>query len=108
MKARRAVKEREEARGIDGSVIRRNRQFFNNYIRLRRQYAYEVSPEKGAVAFEIIPALLNLNEPHLPGYVRDGADACGICGMNISQEVRKAIYDYFPETRNRLNAYRSP
>ncbi|MEW6669739.1 MAG: class I adenylate cyclase [Thermodesulfobacteriota bacterium] len=107
MKAERAVKDREEAGGIDGSVIRRNRQFFNNYSRLRRQYAYEVSPERGAVAFEIIPALLNLNEPFLPGYVRDGAKACGISGMNISQDVRKAIYDYFPETRSRLNAYRS-
>lgn len=107
MKARRAVKEREEAKGIDGSLIRRNRQFFNNYTRLRRQYAYEVSPERGAVAFEIIPALLNLNEPHLPGYVPEGAKGCGICGMNISQDVRKAIYDYFPETRNRLNAYRN-
>lgn len=106
MKARRALKGREEAKGFDGTLIRRNRQLFHNYTRLRREYAYEVSPERAAVAFEIIPALLNLNEEHLPGYVAEGEKACGICGMNISQDVRKAIHDYFPEIRNRLNAYR--
>jgi adenylate cyclase class 1 len=106
MKAGRALKGREKEKGFDDALIRRNRQFFNNYTRLRRQYAYDVGPERGAVAFEIIPALLNVNESHLPGHVAEGEKACGICGMNISQDVRKAIYDYFPETRNRLNAYR--
>jgi hypothetical protein len=50
MKAKRALKERENEKGFGEALIRRNRQFFNNCTRLRRQYAYDASPERGAVA----------------------------------------------------------
>ena len=70
-----------------------------------RQYAYDLNAEKASVAFEIIPALLSINETGLPGYVSGGEDWCGVCGMNWSKDLAKVIHDYFPETRSRRISY---
>lgn len=88
-------------KGIDLKAIRRNRLVFEQWNRLRREYAYELNAERASVVFEIIPALLSVNEPFLPGFVA-GADAdCGIFGSNDSKRLERVIYDYFPETRAR-------
>ena len=53
----------------DKQVIRRNKLVFDNYCRLRRQNAYDLNARKAAVAFDVIPVLLSLNDHELPGYV---------------------------------------
>jgi adenylate cyclase class 1 len=92
---------------MDTGLIRRNRVLFSNYTRLRREYAYEMSREKASVAFEIIPALLSLNAPDLPGFVPGGAEWYGISGMNSSQKLKKTIHEYFPEGRNQKINYQA-
>ncbi len=85
--------------------IRRNKKIFLNYSHLRRQCAYELNPEKASVAFEIIPALLSLNEPDLPGYVSGGEKGCGVYGINSSKNMKAVINKYFPETRKKRISY---
>ena len=86
-------------------LIRRNKKIFQNYNRLRCQHAYDFNVEKASVAFEIIPALLSLNEADLPGYVTEGEGACGIYGIRSSDYLKKAIHDYFPELINKKISY---
>ena len=91
----------------DISRLRRNRKIFENYCRLRRQSAYELDPEKAAMAFEVIPVLLSLNEPDLPGYVAGGEGGCGIHRIGSSDTVRSVVQAYFPEKRRRRISYQS-
>ena len=88
-------------------TLSRNRISFKNYTALRRQWAYDFDGEKATVVFEIIPALLNINEPQLPGYVSGGDKSCGVQGVGSSQDLKNVIHDYFPETRNRKIPYQS-
>ncbi|MBN1103068.1 MAG: class I adenylate cyclase [Deltaproteobacteria bacterium] len=80
---------------------------FGHYTRLRREYAYDLCPEKASVAFEIIPALLSLNEPDLPGFVSGGTEWCGISGMNSAQKLKQTVHEYFPEGRNKNINYQA-
>lgn len=86
---------------IDTDIIRRNRRIFENYCQRRRQNAYDLNAEKASVAFEIIPALLCLNDPSLPGYVPEAEKACGIYGIGTSRKLQKIIRNYFADTGRR-------
>ncbi|RLB31940.1 MAG: hypothetical protein DRH11_12545 [Deltaproteobacteria bacterium] len=90
---------------FDPRVVRRNKRIFKDYTRLRRQYAYEVNAEKASVALEIIPVLLSLNEPDLPGYVTGGDSGCGVYGIGSSDRLREVVHDFFPELRKRRIRY---
>lgn len=85
--------------------IQKNKKIFTNYNRLRCQYAYDLDPEKASVVFEIIPALLTINEVDLPGYVSGGDAGCGLYGVGSSYQLSGVIEDYFPETRRRNIQY---
>ncbi len=85
--------------------IRRNKQLFLNYVKIRRKCAYDLSPQTAPVAFEIIPALLSLNDPILPGFIPDGDDACGVHGVGSAKSLKKRINHYFPEARKLKIAY---
>jgi len=87
------------------NTIRRHRQLFLNYIQLRCKCAYDLSPQNAPVAFEIIPALLSLNDPVLPGYIPDGDKACGVHGVGSAKNLKKRINHYFPEARKLKIAY---
>jgi adenylate cyclase class 1 len=90
---------------FDAALIRRNRKLFLHYNGLRRQLAYNLNPEKASVAFEIIPALLSVNEGDLPGHVSGGETPCGVYGIGHSSHLQNVIQDYFPETRKRTISY---
>jgi len=79
--------------------IRKNRKLFLSYNKQRRISAYELSPQTAPVAFEIIPTLLSLNEPNLPGFVPKGKTACGVYGIGSSSNLKKIVNTYFPETQ---------
>ena len=85
--------------------IRRNKKLFLNYSRMRRNCAYELSPQNAPVAFEIIPVLLSLNESILPGYVPGGKAACGVYGIGPSKRLETTINNYFPEARKMRISY---
>ncbi len=87
--------------------IQKNKKIFVNYNRLRCQYAYDLDPEKASVVFEIIPALLTINEVDLPGYVSGGDSGCGLYGVGSSYQLSAVVEDYFPETRRRNIQYQS-
>jgi adenylate cyclase class 1 len=72
---------------------------------MRRKCAYDLSPQTAPVAFEIIPALLSLNDPILPGYIPDGDNACGVYGVGSAKTLKKRITHYFPEARKLKIAY---
>ena len=82
------------------SDIRKKKQLFLTYSEQRRRCAYALSPQTAPVAFEIVPALLSLNEPNLPGFVPQGETACGVYGIGSSQHLKKIIDTYFTETQN--------
>lgn len=86
-------------------TLRRNRKIFLNFTCLRRRCAYELNPEKASIAFEIIPMLLSLNEPELPGYVPGAEYGCGIYDVGSAKNIRIAINNFFPETRKRKISY---
>jgi adenylate cyclase, class 1 len=90
---------------INTNTIRRNKKLFLDYIQMRRKCAYELSPQNASVAFEIIPALLSLNDSILPGYVRDGHEICGVYGINSSNRLKTTISHYFPEARKTKISY---
>lgn len=90
---------------FSSDLIQRNKNLFLNYNRLRRQFAYDLTPEKASVAFEIIPVLLSLNEVDLPGHVSGGEVSCGVYGLGSSYHLRKVIQDYFPEAQRRAIPY---
>ncbi len=85
--------------------IRRHKQLFLNYIQKRRKCAYELNPQNAPVAFEIIPALLSLNDTILPGYVPDGDSACGVYGVGSAKSLKATINHFFPEARKFKIAY---
>lgn len=87
--------------------IRKNRNLFLTYNRQRRINAYELSPQTAPVAFEIIPALLSLNEPNFPGFVPKGKTACGVYGIGSSQNLKEIIDTYFPETQKIKYSFQS-
>ncbi|RLB19836.1 MAG: hypothetical protein DRG63_00365 [Deltaproteobacteria bacterium] len=90
---------------FDIHEIQRNKKLFLNYNRLRMEYAYAESPEKASIAFDIIPALLSINEVDLPGYVSKGDMGCGVYGIGSSYRLKNVIQEYFPETRYRNIPY---
>jgi len=90
---------------FDINLVRRNNRMFRNYSRLRSQYAYDVNPEKTSVAFKIIPVLLSVNEPDLPGYVAGGQTECGVYGVGTSDHLKMVIQTYFPEKRKGRHSY---
>ena len=79
--------------------IRKHKQLFLNYIQKRRKCAYDLNPQSAPVAFEIIPALLSLNDSILPGYVPDGDGACGVYGIGSAKSLKATINRFFPEAR---------
>jgi len=87
------------------SSIRRHKQLFLKYINIRRKCAYDLNPQHAPVAFEIIPALLSLNDSLLPGYIPDGDNACGVHGVGSAKNLKKRINHYFPEARKLKIAY---
>ena len=86
---------------FDIHQIQRNKKLFLNYTRLRMEHAFAQDPEKAAVAFDIIPVLMSLNEVDLPGYVSRGHTGCGVYGVGSSYHLKSVIQEYFPETRFR-------
>lgn len=90
---------------FETGLIRRNKILFREYTQIRRRYAYNLNAEKAAVAFELIPALLTLDESDLPGYVGSGETGCGVYGVGSARDLKKLIEKYFPETKDRPIPY---
>lgn len=86
-------------------LIARNKRLFKNYCEMRQRWARQLDREKTSVAFEMIPVLLTLNEPGLPGYVPEAGREFGVYGAGSSNYLKKVIRDYFPEMRNRRIAF---
>lgn len=84
---------------FEKNLIRRNKLIFEQYTHQRRRYAYALNAEKAAVAFELIPALLSLNEAELPGFVSKGETGCGVYGVGSAGDLKNLIERYFPETK---------
>ncbi len=94
-------------KNFDVDRFRRNKRIFENYCRLRSQSAYDLNPEKASMAFEVIPVLLSLNEPELPGYVSGGEKGCGIYRIGSSEKMKRVVQTYFPEIQSRKISYQS-
>ena len=90
---------------FDINLIRRNKLVFQQYTQQRRRYAFELNAEKASIAFELIPVLLSLNEPDLPGHVADGGESCGVYNIGAARKLKELIQSYFPETRKRRIPY---
>jgi len=90
---------------LDEHIIRRNKRVFEEYCRRRRQNAFDLDKEKAAVAFDIVPTLLSINDRNLPGYIPDGDSACGIYGFGTSRKLDDVVRTYFFDTRRRRIPY---
>jgi adenylate cyclase, class 1 len=82
---------------FDIRSTRRHKELFKSYNQKRINLAYALNSEKASVAFEIIPALLSVNVPGLPGYVAGGDAVCGICRTGTARDFKKVLKNYFPE-----------
>ena len=78
--------------------IRKNKKLFLTYSKQRRKCAYELYPQTAPVAFEIIPALLSINIPGLPGFVPKGDKAYGVYGIGPVKYLKQTISTYFSDT----------
>ncbi|MBI3794510.1 MAG: class I adenylate cyclase [Nitrospinae bacterium] len=64
-------------------------QLFLAYNKRRVEAAVQISPQKSAVAFYLVPLMLNYNHPSIPGYIEGGGDSAGVEFFEISQETRQ-------------------
>lgn len=90
---------------FDINLIRRNKLVFEQYTQQRRRYAYALNADKASIAFEVIPVLLSVNEPDLPGHVPEGETSCGIYNIGAARDLKTLIQAYFPETKKRRIRY---
>lgn len=90
---------------FDINLIRRNKLVFEQYTQTRRRYAYALNADKASIAFEVIPGLLSVNEPDLPGHVPEGETSCGIYNIGAARDLKTLIQTYFPETKKRRIRY---
>ncbi len=71
---------------------------FRAYNQARKMHAVQFRPPKAAFLFKIVPLLLHVNHPDLPGYIDDPACPCGIHHFRPRQSVpRELCQRYFPQ-----------
>lgn len=75
----------------------RNRRAWRIYNGHRIERALQIDPEKGRIAFHVIPYLLSTNHPALPGYIEGEAAPGGIYLYNPGEETGSAVRRAFPE-----------
>ncbi|MGK7345473.1 MAG: class I adenylate cyclase [Candidatus Nitrospinota bacterium M3_3B_026] len=75
----------------------RNRRAWRIYNDHRIERALQIDPEKGRVAFHVIPYLLSTNHPALPGYIEGEAAPGGIYLYTPGKETGSAVRRAFPE-----------
>lgn len=90
---------------FDINIIRRNKIAFEQYTQQRRHYTYALNADNASVAFELIPVLLSVNEPDLPGHIPEGKTSCGIYNIGSARDLTALIQTYFPETKKRRISY---
>jgi len=82
---------------VNDSVYIKNHQSWRKYNALRVKRAFEVNAEHGRIAFNVIPYLLSVNHPTLPGYVPDPAFSTGIYLYTPAETEENAIRKSFPK-----------
>jgi adenylate cyclase class 1 len=82
---------------VSDSIYLKNRQSWRKYNALRVKRAFEVNADQGRLAFHVIPYLLSVNHPALPGYVSDHAFSTGIYLYNPGETEENALRKSFPK-----------
>lgn len=93
------------------ALLSRNVSRYLSYSRMRLSYLYEVLRGRDRVTFSVIPFLLHVNLPTLPGYVTSTrADPAphGIRGFDFNDTIRLAVGELFPEVSRRMPAFMKP
>ncbi|NVK54689.1 MAG: class I adenylate cyclase [Alteromonadaceae bacterium] len=68
------------------------------YNKARIERALVLLPEEHRPLFHVLPFLLHINHPDLPGFVEAKGDACfGLNNYSLREEVKQAISAIFPE-----------
>lgn len=82
---------------MSDSIYLKNHQSWRKYNALRVKRAFEANPDQGRFAFHVIPYLLSVNHPTLPGYVSDPAFSTGIYLYNPGETEENALRKSFPK-----------
>lgn len=82
---------------MSDSIYLKNHQSWRKYNALRVKRAFEINADQGRLAFHVIPYLLSLNHPALPGYAPDPAFFTGIYLYNPGETEENALRKSFPK-----------
>lgn len=82
---------------MSDSIYLKNHQAWRKYNALRVKRAFEVNADQGRLAFHVIPYLLSVNHPTLPGYVADPSFSTGIYMYNPGDIEENALRKNFPK-----------
>jgi len=93
---------------VSRSVYVRNRFAWRSYNGNRIKKALEINPEPSRIAFDVIPYLLHVNDPSVPGYVETGARCCGVSLYTPGNEAVRTLTQRFPRLERHLLLDTSP
>lgn len=72
-----------------------------DFNRTKLGYLYEALKPKDRTTFSVIPYLLHVNIPGLPGYQPEDEPAHGISNFEFNATIRAAVEEVFPPNRSR-------
>src|SRR5271157_4539753 len=64
---------------------------FTSYNRYKKDIMYKCDPAGARVILELLPLLIHINHPNLPGYVEHGDCPCGIKYMEWPSQTFRDI-----------------
>jgi adenylate cyclase, class 1 len=82
---------------VTSSRLISNKRAFLNYNRYKLRIMYENDPVRADMVLKLIPLLLHLNHPGLPGFSENDDCPCGIKIMERPIESKMEIFSMIPE-----------
>ncbi len=82
---------------VAGSSLISNKRAFLNYNRYKHRIMYENDSVRADMVLKLIPLLLHLNHPRLPGYSESEDCPCGIKIMERPDETKMEILSMIPD-----------
>jgi len=77
-----------------GDLLSTGVRAFNHYNRYKKEILLKNDPVGGEAILKLVPVLLHINHPDLPGYVQDEACPCGIKAMKWNTESIKTLENF--------------
>jgi len=85
------------SRALNSDTLLSSRKLFLEFNDFRINRTLYSFPEPSRLAFVVIPRLLHVNQPGLPGYIGPNVP-CGIYNLGLDQSAQRILEQVFPDT----------